>query len=469
MADLIDDARDRFAITNLEEGLKALEADPLADVTFRRNDGLKLTPASQHPLYVLMTVAGEPSEPLSSVPTFNNAALWGKIGSSRSIGSSFEIDEFNATLKALRSRSKFDDNEGRKLLNDAIAQGLDTKKNNPFRNLLEWIHKQDFHCLLFHRPVHLKDYLFHDVVSFNECCFLKPVFITQSKFENEINFEGCQFFGRVNFDKAVFKKSVSFKDSLFLKKTSFSSTEFQEEADFTNTTFRAQISFNHSKFEASTDFEGTNFRFAPPSFFKADIYENTIFPIADADVDRWPKMQGEVSLDGTPFAGMEPQKVMKTAGQKNSYGALRKYMNDAGRVDEEQFFHRREMACKIALESHPINRWLTRAYGFISDYGHAVGRPLLGLVGLFFAFAILFYCSMPPLECSTQDWCRQWASVSLSFANTFPYLGVPQGILETVKWNDRPVMIFLSGLQSLLALFLQFLIGLGLRSRFRLR
>ncbi len=159
---------------------------------------------------------------------------------------------------------------------------------------------------------------------------------------------------------------------------------------------------------------------------------------------------------------------MPPAKQKAAYNRLRHFMNKSLQTESEQFFHRREMACKKELEGAFMFGiyWL---YEVLSAYGHSVARPLAWLsvnvvFGSIWFFNYLWWYHGPVSAWSILDAC------GLSFANVFPFFGFGRRFVEQNFYEELGRWTTLvASAQTITGFIFLFLLGLGLRSRFRLR
>ena len=142
-------------------------------------------------------------------------------------------------------------------------------------------------------------------------------------------------------------------------------------------------------------------------------------------------------------------------------------MNKSQQIDEEMFFHRQEMACKAEIEVGLV-RWLFKLYGKVSGFGLSVVKPLayLGL-NLFIGWVgFLFYLSWAK---DTLEVNPIWVAFGVSFSNIFAFFGFGRLFLgETLKALPD-YMALLAARQTVFGFIFLFLLGLGLRNRFRLR
>jgi len=170
------------------------------------------------------------------------------------------------------------------------------------------------------------------------------------------------------------------------------------------------------------------------------VHEKTVFP---SEEKNWP-----TACDQDPKEG------------RDSCAALRHHLAKQGLPEAEMFFFQREMGF-----AQQIGKWPERLpyliYGWLSDYGHSIIRPTNCLLVLFAlgAFAVHFATSF--------GWMK---SFGYSFANMFKFFGLQRTYFDLDVIQMWPAWLqWVSGGQTVLSFILLFFLGLGLRTRFRLR
>jgi len=147
-------------------------------------------------------------------------------------------------------------------------------------------------------------------------------------------------------------------------------------------------------------------------------------------------------------------------------------MNNLQKPDDEHFFFRQEMRCKARLEAL-WDRWTIRLFGWVSDFGYSVARPLALLV-VVIAMPLGAYISLLQAWTGAFDAGRFLVAfvkaLGLSFANTFKFFGIQRLYFSNFFAENPYIFIdFVSGAQTVLGYTLLFFLGLGLRNRFRLK
>ncbi|MBL1436726.1 MAG: pentapeptide repeat-containing protein [Rhodobacteraceae bacterium] len=329
-----------------------------------------------------------------------------------------------------------------------------------------------FKNCIFSKNLNIKStHLFASIVFSN--CSIFNVDFTHSKFTSGADFRTSTFRNFANFRSASFgpsnqsdsitgfrevkfKGSVTFERTVFGDDADFQLSEFSEEADFTNATFSSVASFHDAKFQGKVDFSNAQFdgqlRFdnvkfsgAVPKFFEAKLHQDTRFTTT---LSLWPTPD-----EGSAHDGVE------------AYTRLRQIMSDLKKPEEEHFFFRQEFNCKALIGSF-WERLPIRLFRRVSNFGHGLKQPIVGLSLLWLIPAIIFWINSACFE-GSMDYIQ---SAALSFANIFKFLGfhslyVNEELVAKLPWGLK----FLSGAQTAVGFTLIFFLGLGLRNRFRLR
>jgi hypothetical protein len=110
-----------------------------------------------------------------------------------------------------------------------------------------------------------------------------------------------------------------------------------------------------------------------------------------------------------------------------------------------------------------------RLFGAVSDYGYSIARPVLWLLALWLAGAVVFLLSWRTCYC-IGDLQNAPMALSLSFSNIFNFFGFQRSYIDPdIIKNLGGWLHLLSAVQTILGFTLLFFLGLGLRTRFRMR
>jgi len=295
------------------------------------------------------------------------------------------------------------------------------------------------------------------MAQFKDATFLDSAAFVGAAFW-QADFEGVTFSGGAHFLDAVFTSGADFANAKFsfaaFAEAKFQSANFSgalvsgrasfdsviiEQADF-KATFEGQVSFVNAEMKGTTSFEHAQFRRSPPQFFGAKLHEGTVWPGRDA----WPL----------------PKTKDEAGDFIHAYERLKLEMDRLKKHEDELNF--------FALELQSRRVWLgpwaglpIALYGKLSDYGRDYWRPLIWLffLGLVPTFGFLTSDAIEPLH-----------TLGFSFASTLNVFGFrkdffdPQVIAKLPAWLDT-----LAAAQTILGAILLFLVGLGIRNKFRMK
>lgn len=485
------------------------------DGTAVRNDGQELRPASRNPWYVLATVHGEQKdEEIDWNLHVKNRRIWnGWACAEMGEGERAKLAEaLNLTLKDLAPLTDEEREAVDRAFRDRFGEGASPPSATASIDLA-WTH--------YSSVVVLEKCVFASRVWFNFATFGGPVIIASANFREDADFSSAHFCGNAQFDNAIFKRNAWFQstfvgDALFHSATfndaawfhsatfggeaRFASAEFKVTAQFTSATFKGnawfpsailgkyawfnsaffggytefhlasfigKAFFLNAEFRSTTDFESATFKMRVPKFQQAQMHQDTVF---SSSLDQWPNIPiREVQEPSSKALDNDKEKFRRrikllTRESKRNYARLRQIMTELQRPDDAHFFLRQEMRCKAELEG-PAYKTLIRAYGFFSEYGYSVWKPLLWL-GVVWAFGAVTFARWPM---QTPD-LGPGAAMAVSLGNTLPFLGITKTYFANNPLQTVPAALkVLSGLQSVLAAPLLFFFGLGLHTRFRLR
>ena len=392
-----------------------------------RNDGVRLHAANKNPWYVLATIHGEAETAGLGRFDEQNRNTW-NTWQSGMIG-----PEARRELTSLyRARSK-----------DETAEIPDRARQINFSNTY------------FPNILQCNEFEFRQTVLFVSSVFERSANFVSAQFSKNANFHSATFIGEANFNSANFKTSstsgVSFRRAHFGRGAFFRATIFTEDADFKSAEFCDEAEFSSSQFKSTTTFEEARFLTHVPEFHAAELYDDTAFTLPDEYSENWPLIVG----DG----------VMAADKQKKAYNRLRYYMSKSLQIDEEQFFHRMEMRCKRETENSKAMKLLYDLFEGVSDFGNSVWRPV------FWLRVVWLSGTIAKLDAVKGTYWPDWLSIpqamGWSFANLFSFFGFYRRYFKGETLND--VLQLFSATQTVFGFVLLFLLGLGLRNRFRLR
>jgi hypothetical protein len=313
----------------------------------------------------------------------------------------------------------------------------------------------------FESSIDFKFASFGSIFQFNECIFYDFADFSNAKFGGQVLFKDCHFKKGVSFRSSVFEFDGSGSDDRFID-TVFHGTVyiwsavmrrgifrknclFKDEVFFTETDFAERVRFPNTEFNGSTTFEGATFRTWPPELYNTELHEDTKWLRAN-----WPPRPSKADADD----------------HLRAYQRLKMTMDTLKKLDDEQFFHSRELECREVLDGSPKNV-PSIMYGILSDYGRSIIRPFKCLVATF-CLGVIF--TMPFLW----HWRVSWwflQAIIFSISNTFGFLGLNRSLNSDISRllasNIVTQMVVTS--QVILGPIFLFLLLLAIRNRYRMR
>jgi len=261
------------------------------------------------------------------------------------------------------------------------------------------------------------------------------------------------------FEESQFHWAAGFSDASFEHHADFRKTEFVTAAVFDYAKFGGRIQFNGSKCGLQMKLDHAVFNYRVPEFFEAELPEAIEFHGAV-----WP----------------EPPKHDSEAAQLHTYAyqRLKAEMERLKRHEDEQYFFAKEMRSKRVLLRYRVleGGWglgdrlgdlavigADTAYDFFTSYGRSIGKPIFWLF-LLFAFGTVAFAQISSLTSGSAEWCD---AAGLSATNLFSFL--PYKPSKLLAEYLTPTGKIIGDIQSLFGLILLFLLGLGLRNRFRMK
>ncbi|GAW86779.1 conserved hypothetical protein [Bathymodiolus platifrons methanotrophic gill symbiont] len=286
--------------------------------------------------------------------------------------------------------------------------------------------------------------------------------------------------GRVTFERAQFGKGgVYFNGSAFMGVVTFRHSRLGEGVficDYCE--FGGHVSFESLKFSERL----SKFSLRHSSFDKSfDISDNTFNCIPDLTNT---KLTNQVSLDRMEISDNYPPKgdFDKSDGErlcrlKELAEANKSYQQALGfhviemRAKQDKIKNQNTKDKKLRIYLGEIfHRYLDKIFDVVCIYGQSIIRPVLWLLGL------TIVCTLIYANESSLDYFPLGYGFLYSVSQVFSF--VPAGRSITIGILDKlfpcepqqiPNVIYsLSLIQGVLSFLLVFLIGLGLRNRFRL-
>ena len=237
---------------------------------------------------------------------------------------------------------------------------------------------------------------------------------------------------------------------MFKQETGFNGSTFHARVDFSNAEFLSQTSFGSIREDGEPP-KPLRLKSEPPRFFGAKLHEDTDW----TDI-QWPPIPTE------KYAALEHRRI---------YERLKLLMEEKSKFHDEFFFFQKEMQCWAAAQSRGLTRFSIRAFGWLSEYGWSIRRPLLGLyltwvVGALVLFGLEF---ADHAFWGGTEHLKPWQAIGLSTSNIFAFLGMGFHITRDELLSLTGYSEVVAGAQMFLGPLFLFLLVLALRNRFRIK
>jgi len=323
----------------------------------------------------------------------------------------------------------------------------------------------------FSRDVHFSDADFKGPVSLVRAKFSEMVVFHRATFDAGADFCDATFSGRVSFRDAVFLERVSFDRGIFMNAASFSKAKFWREADFRAVRGRGVFAIHDVDFRYLPDFSEAHFEEAPlfdhidlkPEQLKADTTE------------------GEGSIESPA-----------------RWRALKRLAIQGHDHERELEFLKGEILARRGTEDTvtQLRYWAGWIYQILSDFGRSIKRPVVWLAVSLVAFSAFYawrsdavevanLLSRSTVACTIGAGDARMAAVALSVHNAVPFAGVGLsvqteeiyaclyglrggGSAGTVPAVPSEVAV-VGVVEFFVTAMLIFLVGLGVRNRFRIK
>ncbi|MDE0303412.1 MAG: pentapeptide repeat-containing protein [Albidovulum sp.] len=341
-----------------------------------------------------------------------------------------------------------------------------------------------FNGTKFYHDLVVRECEFNYNTVFTEAAFLGGLIVADTKFSRSTNFANARFMGETGFYGTVFEGTANFRSSIFRSCCIFRGGRFGNRAVFDKVCFNDVVTFHavtfsgrchfvetefgspetsgpcwsdftDSVFMEPASFREARFRIRYPTLTGTLLHERTYFT---ADARCWPVADNRYARR-PGFRCDRKQRIGALAAARENCAIIRHNLASQGLPDSSHFFFRREM--RFAMQAASISqKILYGPYALLSDFGNSVCRPVIGFLAVVIAFAIIFHCLQPDpgpecpeaIERSLLNALSPFGSIGQYFPNCTP--------------NQWPL---LSTTQTILSYVALFLVGLGLRQRFRLR
>ena len=299
---------------------------------------------------------------------------------------------------------------------------------------------------VFKEDLNAKDANFGPFTSFINCRFIGEAYFPDAKFISAF------------FHQAHFKDSCYFVDAEFVRDAFFTESIFTKLANFYGVEFHDVTSFDLAAAPSAVvplNFQDAKFFKHPPRFFGRALHEDT-----DWTGVTLPNAEAQAAL---------PRGLLKD--DKRAYEQLWIKCGALGKVEDEHMFFRREMELtgRLAPWYTRVTYWL---YHLVSDYGYSYWRPIAGMGGLWCLWSVFYalhFMARDQLHLCMDRVELLLSIAGLSFANIFAVFGFYWRFPSDLLADPTVMTVLLTVSETLLGFVCLFFLGLGLRTRFRLR
>lgn len=334
--------------------------------------------------------------------------------------------------------------------------------------------------------------IFLEKASFRETKFTRYCSFEQTTFKSYVDFIGTSFESGADFDESTFESKAFFDDCTFKKYTGFYRCKFNDkltlkssntyncfffkeveilgDADLSDNVFHETAELNNSTFHKGSTFRNSTFN-------KASTFEKVSFLKSVPDFNfcefKQPPFLSQIKIP----------EIYSTGEQSNTenYRRLKSLAIDSHDHEQELLFFSYEMKSKMVIAGHEQStRSFTplKLYEVTSNFGRSISRPFTCLVSLLLLSMILHYTIIPPVsECRGKSvYSKEVAVVSYSVSHSLPLFlsdkRAKKATDDCLFGIDQPPSLliqFIGFFQSLLSAVFAFLIGLGVRNRFKIK
>jgi len=332
-----------------------------------------------------------------------------------------------------------------------------------------------FNSATFTRAASFNNTTFTQAASFNSATFTQDAYFNGATFTQAAFFSGATFTQDASFYGATFTQAAYFDSATFTQDAYFSSATFTQAAYFDSANFDGPAKFVGAKFGLRAGGEACQAYFTEAAFAKVVSFREAEF------VSHYPVLEGTQFREGVvlsakaafwPVAGKGATDLDESGTEraKESCAALRHALGKQGMPEEEHFFFRREM--RFAAQIGGVwQRLPYQVFGAVSDFGQSIWRPFIGLLALWAIGGLLYTVSYAWGAFDDGQQPREILfGFGLSFANIFKFLGLQRSYFDVdFTQSLNPWLQVMGGVQTVVGFLLLFFLGLGLRTRFRMR
>lgn len=302
-------------------------------------------------------------------------------------------------------------------------------------------------------------------------------------------FHRCQFTGPADFRGARFLARMDFSTATFVRQAWFTNIDWPRlaadwQAGFNQAVFRDVASFRDSGFQCFAAFDGASFggglqlddtsEAAANRRFREELAQARRRKGLRASVGAWPSACIAAWLAGpAPSQGEKPDAALQHL--ERGCRVLKQAMEKSSHKTREQILHAFELIARRNQRDTPaFEKWVSRLYAAISDYGRSIWRPMILLLLSIPAFALMYWLALNPLpDRSPAELFRECLAFSLDRLLPVTTGPTEAGTVRALLFGRGSTVLevaarLLAGLQLLLSIGLVFLAGLAIRRRFQM-
>lgn len=391
-----------------------------------------LTPAEDNPWYLLATLY-DAADWGDEERQAENRVAWNRYYASRWTAKDLEHLKGRVAEEELKP---FDGQELTQIRQKFAERARQRSINMPSHDL-----EIDFQSCHFNDKLRLHGYVFAHA-TFNGAEFSEHASFSRVTFTGNAEFINAKFIQDAEFINAEFSWNTNFSSAIFSGDAYFNRATFSGPANFRGATFSNKAIFTNAEMKAPTFFEVCRFDKFPPQLHGATLHQRTNWRRVS-----WPRLKG-----------LELQEVEDLT---DDYSVLKLEMDKQKRHEDELMFFSKELECR-QVELGIIKGFHILLYGWTCNYGQSIILPLCWLINLIIlGWNLIMSAYMPEIT---------WDKALLtSIANCLGSFGVHKELVGSLLKCASVGTQMLLMLQGITALILLFLIGLGLRNRFRMK
>lgn len=291
---------------------------------------------------------------------------------------------------------------------------------------------------------------------FGECKCSDDLILENARISGSLILSDASCEGMALLSRAEIGGEAHFTRTKFADDALFEGMKVSGNAYFTEVEFAGRANFTDMRFGSPANFRAAVFKTTYPSLSGAILHQNMHFTARDVP-------HGE---DGDKTVRYWPTNLKDPNASRNACGIIRHAISQQGRPEDEHFFFRKEMWFAGRTNEPFLTRFPYLMFGWVSDFGYSIAKPawLLAVVWVVGFAAFLGYL----LQAGGKT--PLFTALGLSFSNVFPFFSTRSLFVGPEFFRTMPdALVLVAALQTVFGILLLFFLGLGLRTRFRLR